>query len=188
MYGPAFFVVLGCFVCQLGLRFGYAVHALAGDIISEFDWDRVNYSEAHSWQIWVVAFASPLVGGLAARFGAKRILVAATSLLTAIFFLYATGQIWGSTESPRAATTATRSEQYFNRIAQVIDVAERIGAARVAHQPEQRLGEFFGDAAQQILERDQSPADSPWAFSSRPGNDGPESSTRLPLILVRVDT
>jgi len=88
LYGPAFFVVLGCFVCQLGLGFGYAVNPLAGDIISEFEWDRVNYSEAHSWQIWVVAFASPLVGGLAARFGAKRILVAATSLLTVIFFLY----------------------------------------------------------------------------------------------------
>ena len=74
VYGPAFFVVLGCFLCQLGLGFGYAVNPLAGDIISEFDWDRANYSEAHSWQIWVVAFASPLIGGLAARFGAKRIL------------------------------------------------------------------------------------------------------------------
>lgn len=88
LVGPAFFVVLGCLVCQFGLGFGYAVNPLAGDIIAEFGWDRANYSEAHSWQIWVVAIASPGVGLLVSRFGAKPVLVAATGLLAGVFLLY----------------------------------------------------------------------------------------------------
>ena len=93
--GPAFFVVLGCLICQLGLGFGYAVNPLAGDIISEFGWDRARFSEAHSWQIWMIAIASPGVGLLASRFGAKRILVASTLMLGLIFFLYSEiANIW----------------------------------------------------------------------------------------------
>jgi len=89
LLGPGGFVVLGALLCQLGLGFGYVVNPLAGDIIAEFDWQRARYSEALSWQIWVIALASPLVGSLVSRFGARRILIAATLLIGSTFFLYA---------------------------------------------------------------------------------------------------
>ncbi len=82
-------VVLGGLICQLGLGYGYVVNPLARDIIGEFGWLRAQYSEALSWQIWVIAFASPLVGAQVSRIGAKPILIAATALVAITFFLYA---------------------------------------------------------------------------------------------------
>jgi MFS family permease len=89
LLGPAFLVVIGCLICQVGLGFGYALSPVVPDILAEFSWDRARYSEAHSWQLWVVAFASPFVGGIASRYGTKRILVASTLLLSLVFFGYA---------------------------------------------------------------------------------------------------
>ncbi len=72
--GRALWVVLGCLVCQLGLGFSYAFGPLARDIIDEFGWTRAVFSSARAPQLWVIALASPLVGALTVRFGARSIL------------------------------------------------------------------------------------------------------------------
>ena len=82
-------MVLGGLICQFGLGFGYVVNPLAGDIIGELGWTRAQYSEALSWQIWVIAFASPLIGAQVSRIGAKPILITATLLVAVTFFFYA---------------------------------------------------------------------------------------------------
>jgi len=91
LLGPTFFVVLGCLICQLGLGFGYTTNAVVADMLEEFSWDRTDFSEAQSWQLWVVAFCSPFIGAIASRFGSKSILIVATLLLSLVFFGY--GQI-----------------------------------------------------------------------------------------------
>lgn len=79
--GPALWVVLGGLVCQAGLGFNYVFGALAGDIIGEFGWSRATYSAARAPQLFVIAAASPLVGALTVRVGARRVLVAGTVAL-----------------------------------------------------------------------------------------------------------
>jgi len=85
--GRAVWVVLGCLVCQMGLGFGYVFSSLAADILAEFGWTRVMYESARAPQIFVIAFASPLVGALAFRFGARRVLAAGTVTLGVGFLL-----------------------------------------------------------------------------------------------------
>ncbi len=80
-------VVLACLVCQMGLGFGYVLGPLARDIIVELDWTRAMFSSARAPQLFVIAVASPLVGFLTVRFGARRILAPAAMLLGVSFLL-----------------------------------------------------------------------------------------------------
>jgi sugar phosphate permease len=84
--GRALWVLLGALLCQAGLGFGYVFGPLAGEIIAEFDWTRAIYSTARAPQLWVISFASPLVGVVVYRFGAQRVLVLSSVLLAAAFF------------------------------------------------------------------------------------------------------
>ncbi len=79
--GRAFWVVLGCLVCQMGLGYGYVFGPLAKDLLDEFGWTRTQYSAARIPQLAVMAAASPLLGVLTVRFGARPILIASTALL-----------------------------------------------------------------------------------------------------------
>jgi MFS family permease len=93
--GRAFWVVLGCLVCQMGLGMSYVFGPLAGDIIAEFGWTRATYSSARAPQIFVIAAASPLVGALTIRFGAQRILAFGTLALGVAFLLFSSMQgLW----------------------------------------------------------------------------------------------
>ena len=80
-------VVLGCLVCQMGLGFGYVFGPLAPDILEEFGWTRAIYSSARAPQLFVIALASPLVGAMTIRFGARRVLSGAALLLGIAFCL-----------------------------------------------------------------------------------------------------
>jgi MFS family permease len=80
-------VVLGCLVCQMGLGFGYVFGPLAPDILAEFGWTRAMYSSARAPQLFVIALASPLVGAMTIRFGARRVLSGAALLLGIAFCL-----------------------------------------------------------------------------------------------------
>jgi len=79
--GRAFWVVLGCLICQMGLGYGYVFGPLAVDILAEFEWTRAMYSAARAPQLFVIALASPLIGVLTVRFGARSVLTGATLLL-----------------------------------------------------------------------------------------------------------
>jgi predicted MFS family arabinose efflux permease len=83
--GRALWVVLGCTVCQMGLGFGYAVGALAPQILSDLGWSRASFSLARSPQLWVIALSSPLVGALVMRFGGRGVLIGSTALLGASY-------------------------------------------------------------------------------------------------------
>jgi MFS family permease len=80
-------VVLGCLVCQMGLGFGYVFGPLAPDILGELGWTRAMYSSARAPQLFVIALASPLVGALTIRFGARRVLSGAALLIGVAFCL-----------------------------------------------------------------------------------------------------
>lgn len=79
--GRALWVVLGCLVCQMGLGFGYAWGALAPEILEERGWSRAAFSAARAPQLWVISFASPLVGAMVFRFGGRFVLLVSTALL-----------------------------------------------------------------------------------------------------------
>jgi MFS family permease len=83
--GRAFWVVLGCLVCQMGLGYGYVFGPLAKDLLDEFGWSRAEYSAARIPQLAVMAAASPMLGILTVRFGARPILIASTALLGVAF-------------------------------------------------------------------------------------------------------
>lgn len=83
--GRAFWVVVGCLVCQMGLGYGYVFGPLAKDLLDEFGWTRAQYSAARLPQLALMAAASPLVGILAVRIGARPILIASAAALGAVF-------------------------------------------------------------------------------------------------------
>lgn len=79
--GRALAVVVGCLACQMGLGFGYAIGALAPEMLADLGWSRAEFSAARAPQLWAIALASPLVGAATLRFGGRSVLVASTALL-----------------------------------------------------------------------------------------------------------
>ena len=92
--GRTLWVVLGCLICQLGLGFGYAIAPLAPDILAEFGWTRALYSSAQGPQTLLIAFTSPLIGWMAARYGARAVLAAGAIVIAAGYGLMAGMQSW----------------------------------------------------------------------------------------------
>jgi len=86
--GRAFWVVFGCLVVQMGLGYGYVFATLAVDVIGEFGWSRTQWSSRAGIQMFVTAFASPLVGTLCVRWGARAVVTVSVILLGVIFSLY----------------------------------------------------------------------------------------------------
>ena len=85
--GRALWVVFGCLICQLGLGFGYVYAPLLKEISSDLGWTRAMFSSARVPVLFVIALASPLIGTLTARFGARRVLVPAALLLCPAFLI-----------------------------------------------------------------------------------------------------
>jgi len=79
--GRALLVVLGCLVVQLGLGYGYVFGPLAPDILAEFDWQRATLSKGRAPQLFAIALASPLIGFLSVRLGARVVIGASAALL-----------------------------------------------------------------------------------------------------------
>ena len=44
MRGRALWVVLGCLICQFGPGFGYAIGAIAHDMLAELGWSMTTYA------------------------------------------------------------------------------------------------------------------------------------------------
>ena len=78
IWGRAALVVLGAFVCQFGLSFGYQNSAVLTQITTELGWTRANFSTfGDGWRIWVTALGHPLFGWLTLRFGGRPVLIGA---------------------------------------------------------------------------------------------------------------
>lgn len=88
--GRAVWVLVGCLICQMGLGFGYVLNPLAKDILGELGWTRAELSAARLPQLLVMSLASPLVGMLTVRIGARWILTASAGLLGLCFALLST--------------------------------------------------------------------------------------------------
>jgi MFS family permease len=80
IWGRAALVVLGAFVCQWGLSFGYQNSPMLVQLTSELRWTRTEFSTfGDAWRIWVTALGHPLFGWLTLRFGGRPVLVGAVS-------------------------------------------------------------------------------------------------------------
>ncbi len=93
--GRAALVVLGCLLCQLALGYGYVFPALAPLIMPELGWTRTEYTAVRVPQLLIMAAASPLLGILIVRQGARRLLMVAAVLIGCTFLLLSQMQeIW----------------------------------------------------------------------------------------------
>jgi MFS family permease len=78
--GRAALVVLGAFVCQFGLSYGYQSSPLLVQLTTELDWTRTEFTTyGDAWRIWVTALGHPLFGWLTLRFGGRPVLIGAVS-------------------------------------------------------------------------------------------------------------
>jgi len=81
--------LLGCFVCQMGLGFGYVFGVVLKHIVAEFDWSRTAFAAGSAPLLLSMALSAPLVGVALERFGARVVLSAATLLLGVSLELFA---------------------------------------------------------------------------------------------------
>lgn len=77
------FAVLGCFACQLALGFGYTFSPIMRFAIEDLGWTRAEWASAVSPRIMVIALASPIIGALVVRLGARAVLMCALAILAA---------------------------------------------------------------------------------------------------------
>jgi MFS family permease len=92
--GRVLWVVVGCALVQLGVGYGYVGGPLAPFLEDEFGWSRAEIAATRGFQPFLLALASPLVGFLAVRFGARFVLASGAVVLGVTFMLGATVQTW----------------------------------------------------------------------------------------------
>jgi predicted MFS family arabinose efflux permease len=98
-------IVLGCFLCQLGLGFTYLFSPLLREVTADLGWTRASFAAARGPYLFVIAAASPFVGHLTWRYGARAVLSGAALVLGATFVwlarmrepweLYGANLLWG---------------------------------------------------------------------------------------------
>ncbi len=81
------FVLFGCLVCQMGLGLAYLFPVVLKDIVSEFGWSRTAFAGSSAPLLLAMGFASPMIGALTDRFGARWVLSGSTLLLGACLWL-----------------------------------------------------------------------------------------------------
>ncbi len=79
--GRAAWVVLGALVVQMGLGYGYVFSLVAEPMIAELAWTRAEWAAALAPQLPTQALASPFVGALCVRFGARGVMAASVLAL-----------------------------------------------------------------------------------------------------------
>jgi predicted MFS family arabinose efflux permease len=93
--GRAALVVLGCLVCQLALGYGYVFSPLASMILPDFGWTRTEYFAVRIPQLVAMSLASPILGMIVVRSGARTTLVVSAVLLgTSYALLSRIQEIW----------------------------------------------------------------------------------------------
>ncbi len=93
---PARYVILiGCVACQMGLGFSYVFSTFLKDIVDDFGWSRTAFSLGASPMVLAFALASPVIGALTDRYGARVVLTGATTLLGASLVSFGAMQTHG---------------------------------------------------------------------------------------------
>ena len=85
--GPALRVVVGGMSAQLGLGCMYLAQTLTPAMLAEFGWSRGDFMAAGSPRTFVAALASPVVGVLTQRFGARPVVTVSLLLLGSVYAL-----------------------------------------------------------------------------------------------------
>jgi MFS family permease len=98
-------IVLGCFLCQLGLGFTYLFSPLLREVTADLGWTRATFAAARGPYLFVIAAASPFVGHLTWRYGPRAVLSGSALVLGATFVwlarmtetweLYGANLLWG---------------------------------------------------------------------------------------------
>jgi len=81
-------VLLGCFVCQVGLGCGYVFGAVLKHIVAEFEWSRTAFSVASAPVLVAMGLGAALAGQLVERVGARTVLSVSTLLLGLSLWLF----------------------------------------------------------------------------------------------------
>jgi sugar phosphate permease len=81
-------VLFGCAVCQLGLGFSYVFTTFLKPIVADFGWTRTAFSGAVGPLLLSMSLASPLIGALTDRLGARAVLSLSTLLLAVSLTLF----------------------------------------------------------------------------------------------------
>ncbi len=84
----AYWVVLGCLVCQMGLGLAYLFPVVLKDIVAEFQWTRAAFSASGASMLLAMSIASPVIGFLTDRFGARWVITGAVLGLSLSLWLF----------------------------------------------------------------------------------------------------
>jgi MFS family permease len=74
-------VLVACFVCQMGLGFGYVFGATLKHIVADMAWSRAAFAGGSACLLLFMGLAAPVLGSLSERIGARRVASAALVLL-----------------------------------------------------------------------------------------------------------
>ncbi len=85
---PVWLILLGCFVCQMGLGAGYVFGATLKYIVADFEWSRTAFAAASAPVLMAMGLSAPLVGALSERIGARAVLSVSTVILGGSLWLF----------------------------------------------------------------------------------------------------
>lgn len=89
-------VLVGCFVCQMGLGLGaYVFSSILKPVVADFGWSRAAYSVSVFSIVLGMSVGSPMIGALTERLGARLVFTAGITVVSAaLVFASAMESLW----------------------------------------------------------------------------------------------
>ena len=72
-------VLLACFVCQMGLGFGYVFGATLKHVVADLAWSRAAFAGGSACLLLSMGLSAPVLGSLSERFGARGVVSAVSA-------------------------------------------------------------------------------------------------------------
>jgi MFS family permease len=66
-------VLIACFVCQMGLGFGYVFGATLKHVVADTAWSRAAFAGGSACLLLAMGLSAPVLGSLSERIGARRV-------------------------------------------------------------------------------------------------------------------
>ncbi|MEN8181585.1 MAG: MFS transporter [Myxococcota bacterium] len=74
-------VLIGCFVCQMGLGCGYVFSVTLKHVVADFEWSRAAYAAGGIPLLLAMGVSAPLLGALSERIGTRTVVSVSVLLL-----------------------------------------------------------------------------------------------------------